>query len=170
MSMTAAARPLSASLRRSRPGLVVLELVLPEKSFTGVGSFPACEGEPAARQLSREHLSALLADILRGKAPLGDTEEELSICAESRMISFGGKVIDNLTGREFALLAFLVSGSPRIFSRAEIISRAWKTVAVENLVDTHICNLRRKLPPGLAARIQSVPGRGFRYSIPVELD
>ena len=165
MSIAAAAKPLSASLRRCRPGRVMLELVLPESVVAGICSFSAGArmGEAAARPLNSEHLSALLADILGAKPPLGNAEGELSICAESQVIRFGGEVIDNLTGREFDLLNFLVSESPRIFSRAGIILKAWKTVAVENLVDTHIYNLRRKLPPALAARLQSVPGRGFRY-------
>ncbi|OGR68141.1 MAG: hypothetical protein A2081_02275 [Elusimicrobia bacterium GWC2_61_19] len=146
----------------------MLQLLLPASVVTGIYSFSvgARKGEAAVRPLNREHLSALLADILKGKAPLSNAEGDLSICTESHMIRFGGEVIDNLTGREFALLVFLVNESPRIFSRAEIISRAWKTAAVENLVDTHIYNLRRKLPAALSARLQSVPGRGFRYLSP----
>jgi DNA-binding response OmpR family regulator len=34
---------------------------------------------------------------------------------------------------------------------------------VENLVDTHLFNLRRKLPPELSVRLEAVPGKGFRY-------
>jgi len=168
MSATAAARPLSASLRRCRSGRVMLELLLPASVVTGIYSFSAGarKGEAAARTLNTEHLSALLADILRGKAPLGNTKGELSICAESRMVRFGGEVIDNLTGREFDLFHFLVSNAPKVISRREIISQAWKTSAVDNLVDVHIFNLRRKLPPALAAQVQSVPGRGFRYLAP----
>jgi len=30
-------------------------------------------------------------------------------------------------------------------------------------VDTHISNLRKKVPPELSDRIQSIPGKGFRY-------
>lgn len=88
---------------------------------------------------------------------------DLHISAETFLVKFRGAVIGNLTRREFDLLNFLVKASPKPVSRREIIEEAWKTFSVENLVDTHIHNLRAKLPRPLAARIQSVPSRGFRY-------
>lgn len=91
---------------------------------------------------------------------------DLQICSESYIIKFGGKVTGNLTRREFELFSFLVRTSPKLISRAAIISKVWKTVSVDNLVDTHIFNLRQKLPPRLAERVQSVAGKGFRYLPP----
>jgi len=88
---------------------------------------------------------------------------DLQISSESYLIKFKGAVIGNLTRREFDLFYYLVRTSPRLISRPVIIRDVWKTVSVENLVDTHIFNLRQKLPPRLAARIQSVAGKGFRY-------
>jgi DNA-binding response OmpR family regulator len=61
------------------------------------------------------------------------------------------------------LLHALVKNSPAILSREEIISHVWRTAAVVNLVDTHLHNLRRKLPPELAGKVQAVPGKGYRY-------
>ncbi|OGR50799.1 MAG: hypothetical protein A2049_11160 [Elusimicrobia bacterium GWA2_62_23] len=169
MNLATVDKPLSVSLRRSRPGLFVLELVLPESAVAGIHSLSAGagEGEASARPLNTEHLSALLAGILGTGLPVGNAGGDLRICAESRIVSYGGERISNLTAREFDLFAFLAAESPRIFSRAEILGKVWKTASVENLVDVHIYNLRRKLPPALAARIQSVPGRGFRYLAPV---
>ncbi len=91
---------------------------------------------------------------------------DLQICNESYIVKFKGKIIGNLTRREFDLFYFLVKASPKLISRGAIISEVWKTAAVENLVDTHIFNMRQKLPRQLAARIQSVPGIGFRYFQP----
>lgn len=91
---------------------------------------------------------------------------DLRICAESYLVRFRNKSISNLTRREFELLYFLVRTSPRLAARQTIIAEVWETAAVHNLVDTHIHNLRLKLPPPLAARIQSVPGKGFRYLQP----
>lgn len=88
---------------------------------------------------------------------------DLQISGESYIIRFQDKVIGNLTRREFDLFYFLVKNSPKVYSREAIISGVWKTASVENLVDTHIFNLRQKLPRQLAQRIQSVPGKGFRY-------
>jgi len=88
---------------------------------------------------------------------------DLQICGESFVVKFQDKVIGNLTRREFDLFYFLVKNSPKIFSRADIIAKVWKTASVDNLVDTHIFNLRQKLPGELAARVQSISGKGFRY-------
>lgn len=76
---------------------------------------------------------------------------------------YKGVGIADLTRREFELLAALVEHSPRVLSREYILSRVWRTKAGENLVDAHAHNLRRKLPEHAALKVQSVPGKGFRY-------
>ena len=91
---------------------------------------------------------------------------DLQICRESFIIKFEGEVTGNLTRREFDLFYFLVKASPKLISRKTIITEVWKTAAVENLVDTHIYNMRQKLARKLALRVQSVPGKGFRYFHP----
>lgn len=88
---------------------------------------------------------------------------DLRICPDSYIVAFKKQIIGNLTSREFELFHFLVRTSPKIASRQKIIAEVWKTVSVENLVDTHIFNLRQKLPHRLAERVQSIPGKGFRY-------
>lgn len=87
----------------------------------------------------------------------------LEMNAASQLARYQGQPIPKLTKREFELLYALVKNSPKVFSRQEILSEVWHTVSVENLVDTHLFNLRKKLPPDLAGRIESLPGRGFRF-------
>lgn len=87
----------------------------------------------------------------------------LEMNAKAQLLKYNGEVIGNLTRREYQLLFALVKNSPKLLSRKEILSQVWQTVSVENLVDTHMFNLRNKLPAGLSAKIQSVPGKGFRY-------
>lgn len=88
---------------------------------------------------------------------------DLEIDVKAQLLKYKNVLVENLTRREFELLQALVKSSPGILSRKEIVSGVWHTVAVDNLVDTHMYNMRSKLPPGLAARIQAVPGKGFRY-------
>ncbi|PKM98905.1 MAG: hypothetical protein CVU79_01250 [Elusimicrobia bacterium HGW-Elusimicrobia-3] len=152
----AAPRPVSFFLRPARPGRVVLEFVLPGARRH--------EGVPLNIKSMPPWLDALLARA-EGAIP-GDGYKvfgDLSICVDSRLVKFGGKVIPDLTTREIDLLAALAAAAPAVISRENIVSKVWKTVAVPNLVHTHVCNLRRKLPARLAARIQAVPGKGFRY-------
>jgi DNA-binding response OmpR family regulator len=68
-----------------------------------------------------------------------------------------------MTVKEFELLYFLVRKRPQVLSRKHILSNLWHTIAVDHVVDNHLMKLRRKLPPVIADKIQSVPGKGFRY-------
>lgn len=88
---------------------------------------------------------------------------ELEIDVQTHLVRYAGRPLERLTRREFQLLYALVKNSPAILSREEILAHVWRTVAVGNLVDTHLFNLRRKLPPAVAAKVQAVPGRGYRY-------
>ena len=88
---------------------------------------------------------------------------DLTIDTEASLVRFKNLTISNLTGKEFDLLYSMVKNRPKILSRQFILSKLWRTVAVDNVVDTHLGNLRRKLPQALADRLQAVPGKGFRY-------
>jgi len=81
---------------------------------------------------------------------------------KSRLVSFKGQTFD-LTNKEFDLLYCLVKKRPQVLSRKFLLSRLWHTITVDNVVNTHINNLRRKLPQELADKIQTVPGKGFRF-------
>jgi len=81
------------------------------------------------------------------------------------LVKYKGMVINNLTEREFLVFYALVEHRPNILSRKFILSKVWNTIAVDHLVDTHIYNLKKKLPQELADKIQSVPGKGFRFFV-----
>lgn len=88
---------------------------------------------------------------------------DLAVDEKAHLVRWGETVVSNLTVKEFELLCFLVRKRPQVLSRKFILSNLWKTVAVDNVVDTHVFNLRKKLPPAAADRLQSVPGKGFRW-------
>lgn len=82
---------------------------------------------------------------------------------KAHLVRFGDVTISNLTGKEFDLLYFLVKKRPKVYSRAQILSQLWHTITVDHVVDTHLTNLRKKLPQALADKIQTIPGKGFRF-------
>ena len=88
---------------------------------------------------------------------------EVTIDPEAHLVRFRDASIPYLTRREFDLFYSLVKSRPKVLSRKFILSKLWHTVSVDGVVDTHISNLRRKLPQLLADRLQTVPGKGFRY-------
>ena len=106
--------------------------------------------------------------LLRRANPAADGDKvieagELKVDRDLHVVRFKGQEITNLTVKELELLYFLVRSRPKPLSRKYIISCLWHTVVVDNLVDVHMSNLRKKLPVELADRIQSVPSKGFRY-------
>ena len=72
-----------------------------------------------------------------------------------------------LTPREFRLLLALARSPGRVFTRAELVSRAFgpEYEALDRTIDAHIRNLRRKIEadPADPALIQTVFGIGYRF-------
>jgi DNA-binding response OmpR family regulator len=87
----------------------------------------------------------------------------LLIDVKARLVRFGDELIEDLTAREFDLLYYLVKHRPKVISRDAVLKEAWKTIAVDNLVDAYVSRLRRKLPSALSDRLQTLPGKGFRF-------
>ncbi len=72
-----------------------------------------------------------------------------------------------LTPHEFQLLHLLGTRAGDVVSRAAILETVWRGVAVtRRTVDTHVCNLRRKLR-GLNAELdlETVRGVGYRLRV-----
>ncbi|MBI4346583.1 MAG: response regulator transcription factor [Elusimicrobia bacterium] len=109
-------------------------------------------------------VSALLKRISLerdGEGPL--VAGDVTVDDAGHLVRFGDATVTDLTPKEFQLFRGLVRLSPRVLSRRFILAQLWRTVAVDGVVDTHLSNLRKKLPQRLADRIQAVPGKGFRY-------
>ncbi|MBI4348763.1 MAG: response regulator transcription factor [Elusimicrobia bacterium] len=94
-----------------------------------------------------------------GEVVVGD----LTIHTDAHLVRWKDVTISNLTVKEFELLYSLVKKRPKVLTRQFILSKLWRTVALDSVVDSHMSNLRRKLPPELADKLQTVPGKGFRF-------
>jgi two-component system phosphate regulon response regulator PhoB len=71
----------------------------------------------------------------------------------------------DLAPTEFRLLAFLLENQGRVFSRNELLTRAWSrnVKAGHRTVDVHVRRLRQQLEPYRCAEmIQTVRGFGYR--------
>jgi len=71
-----------------------------------------------------------------------------------------------LTAKEFGILEVLAAEPGRVFTRGQIIDRAFgfDQQVLERTVDAHVMNLRRKIEPDPAnpRYVQTVYGRGYR--------
>ncbi|ADU52222.1 two component transcriptional regulator, winged helix family [Thermaerobacter marianensis DSM 12885] len=82
-------------------------------------------------------------------------------------VTVAGRPVE-LRPRERALLELLLRNPGRLFSRDEILDRVWgfdREPPASNVVDVHVCQLRRKLGPA-SRLIESVRGYGYRLVAP----
>lgn len=124
------------------------------------------------KPFSPRELAARVRAVLRrlpGEALERGPEEiqhgELSVNFLRREASLGRRLL-NLTPTEFKLLVALVKEPGRVFSRAELIGKAfgYDFEGFDRTIDVHILNLRRKLEPDSShpSYIETVYGTGYR--------
>lgn len=118
-------------------------------------------------------LVARIRAILRRSAPrrlaaaiaVGDIELD----GGARTVRRSGVAID-LTTVEFDLLAALSGVAGTVVSREDLVSDVLGRdfSPFDRSIDTHVCNLRRKLGPleGGGERIKGVRGAGYLYALP----
>ena len=78
-----------------------------------------------------------------------------------------GDVAIVLTPKEYAILEVLMRHAGEVVNRSRLAERIWEAdlIALDNLIDVHISNLRRKVDAvGPRPLIQTVRGRGFRLA------
>lgn len=97
---------------------------------------------------------------------IGDLEVDLF----ARQARVDGRAVA-LTPTEFKLLDTLARAPGRVFTREELLSRAFGPGydGLDRTVDVHITNLRKKLDPARSTRfVVTVHGVGYRLSDPRE--
>ncbi|MDF2445365.1 MAG: two-component system response regulator BaeR [Moraxellaceae bacterium] len=86
--------------------------------------------------------------------------------AEAQRVRCAGQLLD-LTPQEYRLLQVLMQHPGRVFSRAQLLDRAYSDTAevFDRAIDSHIKNLRRKIAAVLGEQttIHSVYGVGYRF-------
>jgi two-component system response regulator CpxR len=123
-------------------------------------------------------LVARIRAILRRSAP-GRTSPaalvvgDIELDGGTRTARRGGAPLD-LTTVEFDLLAALVRAAGSAVSRVELVRDVLGRdfSPFDRSIDTHVCNLRRKLGPleDGGERIKGVRGTGYLYAAPAKLE
>jgi DNA-binding response OmpR family regulator len=119
----------------------------------------------------REVVARVQALLRRSSAPssappppitIGDLEIDLF----ARQVRLKGRAL-TLTPTEFKLLETLARSPGRVFTREELLARAFGPGydGLDRTVDVHITNLRRKLEPGRQSRyVLTAHGVGYRLA------
>ena len=97
----------------------------------------------------------------RARARLGD----VVLRPEARTTLVAGEAVE-LTGKEFDLLAFLLSHPDSAITREQLLDRVWGLTypGGTRTVDMHVATLRRKL--GRPELIRTVRGVGYKLARP----
>ena len=119
-------------------------------------------------------LVARIRAILRRAAPSSIsalTVGDLELDGGSRTVRRRGLPVD-LTTVEFDLLATLMRAAGSTVSREDLVRTVLRREfsPFDRSIDTHVCNLRRKLGPaeGGGERIKGVRGAGYLYCSPAK--
>jgi two-component system, OmpR family, phosphate regulon response regulator PhoB len=121
----------------------------------------------------RELLARINAVLRRGAAE--EDEEVLSAGAlrlntASHRVTAAESVVP-LGPTEYRLLKFFMEHPDRVYSRSQLLDRAWggNVYVEERTVDVHIRRLRKALEPSACDQlIQTVRGAGYRFSEQVD--
>lgn len=86
----------------------------------------------------------------------------ITLNTTNHAVTVGGESV-KLTGKEYELLALLMSEAEKVFSREELMKAVWgmNTFTETRTVDVHIATLRNKLKDG-GRYIETVRGVGYR--------
>jgi two-component system copper resistance phosphate regulon response regulator CusR len=153
-------------LRRKQIMTPVIFLTARDDVEDKVRGLDAGADDYLTKPFSISELLARLRAVLRRQRPQGmsvlrvaDLELDL-VAHEARR---GGEVIE-LTRREFALLEFLFSASPKPVSKTAIVEHVWDQHfdSDTNVVNVYITMLRRKIDrPDRPSLIHTIRGVGF---------
>jgi two-component system response regulator CpxR len=96
---------------------------------------------------------------------------DLELNVGSRLVRLGTEVL-NLTTVEFDLLEKLVKSAGRVVGREELVKEVLgrEFSPFDRSIDTHVCNLRRKVGAygDGTERIKGVRGVGYIFAVPAK--
>ena len=153
----------------ARPELVVLIAVsredLPRLRMPASGRADFIVFEPGADELELR-LRRLLWPGVSSAASDHVSVDGMSINLATYQVKVDGEPVD-FTYLEYALLAFLVTHPGHVFSRDVLLSRVWgfDYYGGSRTVDVHVRRVRAKLGTQLAARLETVRGVGYMWSM-----
>jgi DNA-binding response OmpR family regulator len=158
------------SLRRRGVTTPIIMLTALDTTGDKVAGLNAGADDYVTKPFEIEELLARIAALLR-RGIAGEaarlTYGELELNLNKRTAVRAGQTI-RLTGKEFALLEFLVRRCDRVVSRSAIGENVWETnyEPVSNVIDVCVSSLRRKVDKGFTKPlIHTVIGSGYMLSV-----
>lgn len=183
--------------RESQPDLIVLDIMLPGRDGMDICRTLRAESDVPiimltarteeedklkgldlgaddyiVKPFSTRELAARIRAVLRRlpdehlQGPQEIIRENLTVNFVNHKVSLAGKTL-HLTPTEFKLLGALIREPDRVFSRAQLVEKAfgYDYEGFDRSIDFHILNLRRKLnpDPSQAIYINNIYGSGYTF-------
>lgn len=112
-----------------------------------------------------ELVARIRALLRRNPETKGDilTYHDLTLDTRTQTVSVKNKTIA-LTLREYGVLEYFLRNQGTVITREDILSNVWDRFydAFSNVVDVHVKNLRKKLPPAYGKRLRTIWGKGYQ--------
>jgi DNA-binding response OmpR family regulator len=162
-------RSVCAQLRRRSDAVIIVVTARSEESER-VGALDMGADDYVVKPFGfAELLARIRANLRRAQPGTGAHLQTgaLLIDTRTREVTVAGRPV-GLTAKEYDLLLCLAEDPGRVYTRQQILERAWDAHAYgpTKALDVHIASLRRKLAvPGL---IETVYGVGFRLQPDIE--
>jgi two-component system catabolic regulation response regulator CreB len=165
-------------LTQAQPSLPVIFLTARASEIDRVVGLELGADDYVAKPFSPRELVARVRTVLRrtqraasAAAAPAATAHGFAIDDERKQIRWHGRLLE-LSRIEYRLLKVLVERPGRVFSRDELMQRAWDdpAAAFDRTVDAHVKMLRAKLREIDAAADPIVTHRGLGYSLREEQD
>lgn len=118
------------------------------------------------KPFSFDELTARIRALMRRQPELKSdvlTYYDLKLDTRSQAVTIGNKTLE-LTLREYGILEYLLRNQGAVITREDILSNVWDRFfdSFSNVVDVHVKNLRKKLPPLYGKRLRTVWGKGYQ--------
>jgi two-component system copper resistance phosphate regulon response regulator CusR len=153
-------------IRAAQPSLPIIVMTARDGTEDKVRHFEAGADDYLTKPFDVAELVVRVKALLR-RGPIERSDliryADLELNRHTRQVCRGGHSIE-LTGKEYALLEYLLSSPSRVFSRAMILEHVWDQSfeGVTNIVDVYVRHLRRKVDdPFTDKLIQTVRGVGY---------
>jgi len=154
-------------LRAAHVATPVLVLTARDEVEDRVGGLDAGADDYLGKPFALPELLARVCALARRPPPAEDDLElrlaDLTLDLRGRLARRDGRAV-TLSGKEFALLEFMLRHAGQVLTRQQIIANVWRYdfEGLDTVVDTYIHYLREKIDAGAAPRlVRTVRGVGY---------
>ncbi|MDO8510094.1 MAG: response regulator transcription factor [bacterium] len=146
----------------------ILMLTGKDQIVDKVAAFSSGADDYLVKPFSFEELTARIKALLRRPKQVVAVElsvRGLGLNSVTREVTYNGKLIKDLTVKEFALLEHLMRHANQVLSRNQILDHLWgfDFDSFSNVLDVHIKNLRKKINDNDHKKLlETVRGVGYR--------